>query len=460
LSAPPPAAVPSFRSLSELRLADLESIRLILRGSSVIDWARLAFRTDDEVREFLAVQEFDLDDAASRARAEAIKNAAIAYLRRNFDFPIPKPVARMDVTELLLLASGRGHRQLCACTILKVMHIIHHLEARELLYMLPISDHDVFQLVEQKVYRVIGAMLAAGLPILEFIGGRKNRDSLYSKLLSKKETHAAQIYDKLRFRIVTRTSDDIFPVLAYLTRNLFPFNYVVPGQTTNTMFDLRSYCAANKHLSTLARELQPVEEEDEPKVDNRFTAPTYRVVHFVVDLPVRLPQEILDLAPPAAWALGRVVFAQAEFQVIDRETEQANEMGEANHEAYKNRQKQAVMRRLKLGALRVQPPAEETLPAIPLPSPAPETSPTRAPTDSPARAASPAAATRPGSTRAPTDSPARAASPAAATRPGNTRAPLKPARPAAALPPHPAPPPPQVRRATPVARTPKRKRSR
>ena len=34
---------------------------------------------------------------------------------------------------LLMLASGRGHRQLCACTILKVMHIIHHLEARELL---------------------------------------------------------------------------------------------------------------------------------------------------------------------------------------------------------------------------------------------------------------------------------------------------------------------------------------
>jgi uncharacterized protein (TIGR04552 family) len=374
MSVPPPGAPHAFRSLGELHLSDLESVRLILRGSSVIDWARLALTTDEEVHEYLAVQELDIADPASRARAEAVKNAAIAYVRRNFDFPIPKPVAQMDVAELLLLASAKGHRQLCACTILKVMHIIHHLEARELLYMLPISDQDVFHLVEQKVYRVIGGMLAAGLPILEFIGGRKNRDSLYSKLLSKKETHAAQIYDKLRFRIVTRTPDDIFPVLAYLTRHLFPFNYVVPGQTTNTMFDLRAYAATNEHLSRLASNLQPVdqgEDVDLPYVDNAFTAPEYRVVHFVVDMPVRLPQEILDLAPPAAWALGRVVFAQAEFQVIDRETEHANEMGEASHEAYKTRQKQAVMRRLKLGSMRRAEPAPPPAPPEPVAVPPP-----------------------------------------------------------------------------------------
>lgn len=348
MSIPPKA--PPYRPLAELRLSDLESVRLILRGESVIDWQRLALRGDDEVREFLAVHEHQLEDPSSRARTEALKNAAIAYLRRNFDFPIPKPIVQMDVAELCLLASAKGHRQLCACTILKVMHIIHHLEARELLYMLPISDQDIFHLVEQKVYRVIGGMLAAGLPILEFIGGRKNRDSLYSKLLSKKETHAAQIYDKLRFRIVTRSPSDIFPVLGYLTRHLFAFNYLVPGQTTNTMFDLRSYCQSHPHLAKLWAELQPMGDESEhPIVDNQFTAKTYRVVHFVVDMPVRVPQEILDAAPPAAWALGRVVFAQAEFQVVDRETEYANEMGEASHEAYKDRQKQAVIRRLKLG---------------------------------------------------------------------------------------------------------------
>lgn len=342
-----------LRPLDELSLADLESIRLVMRGGSVIDWHRLNFVEPREVLEFLGAHEIDVAQPAHSARLEAIKNSAISYLRRNFDFPIPKAVAQKDVPELLMLASGKGHRQLCACTILKVMHIIHHLEARELLFMLPISDQELFHLVEQKVYRVIGGMLARGFPILEFIGGRKNKDSLYTKLLSKPETHAAQIYDKLRFRIVTRAPEDIFPTLNYLMRHVFPFNYVVPRESTNTLFPFRRYCESQEHLSTLLPQLQlaPDFEEDTngPRIDNQFTAPTYRVVHFVVDMPVRVPQEVMDQAPPAAWALGQVIFGQTEFQIIDRETEQANEMGDASHDAYKRRQQQAVARRLKVG---------------------------------------------------------------------------------------------------------------
>lgn len=340
-----------LRTLDELSLAELEAIRLVLRGGSVIDWHRLNFVEPREVQEFLIAQELDVTQPADHARAEAIKNSAISYLRRNFDFPIPKPVAQKDIGELLLLASGKGHRQLCACTILKVMHIIHHLEARELLFMLPMSDQELFHLVEQKVYRVIGGMLARGFPILEFIGGRKNKDSLYTKLLSKPETHAAQIYDKLRFRIVTRAPEDIFPTLNYLMRHVFPFNYVVPQESTNTLFPFRRYCETHPHLTGLLPQLQlsPDFEEDGPRIENQFTAPTYRVVHFVVDMPVRVPQEVMDHAPPAAWALGQVIFGQTEFQIIDRETEQANEMGEASHDAYKRRQQLAVARRLKVG---------------------------------------------------------------------------------------------------------------
>jgi uncharacterized protein (TIGR04552 family) len=58
------------------------------------------------------------------------------------------------------------------------MHIIHHLDGRELLFVLPMSDQEVFHIVEEKVYRVIGGMLAGNFPIIEFVGGRKNKDSL------------------------------------------------------------------------------------------------------------------------------------------------------------------------------------------------------------------------------------------------------------------------------------------
>jgi uncharacterized protein (TIGR04552 family) len=343
-------AVESLTPFDEFTLADLEAIRLILRGDSVIDWRRLDFVNDDEVRTFLAAHELGAEDAADRLRIEHVKGEAIAYLRRQFDYPIPRPVERATVPELLLLASGRGHRAMCACTILKCMHIIHHLDGRELLFVLPMSDQEVFHIVEEKVYRVIGGMLAAGFPIIEFVGGRKNKDSLITKLLSKQETIAAQIFDKLRFRIVTRTRDDIFPIVQYLTKKLFPFNYVVPGQSINSVFSFRSYVEKTL-LKGLLGEMQvhASASDDYTPSENQFSAETYRIIHFVVDMPVRLPRRILDRAPPSASVFGNVIFVICEFQIVDRDTETHNEIGDASHAKYKERQKKAVMRRLQLG---------------------------------------------------------------------------------------------------------------
>jgi uncharacterized protein (TIGR04552 family) len=231
------------------------------------------------------------------------------------------------------------------------MHIIHHLEARELLYQLPTADEEVFQWVEQKVYRVMAGALANDFPILEFIGGRKNKDSLYTKLLSKPDVSASQIYDKVRFRIVTRASDDIFPVLNYVQRSLVPFNFVIPGQSTNTLLRFSDYCQSEPELARLVPDLQlPLDLEDGlTAIDNRFTAPSYRVVHFIADVPVRVPAKVLETAPPQTDDLGHTIFVQTEFQVIDRETDESNETGDASHKAYKERQKLAVMHRLKVG---------------------------------------------------------------------------------------------------------------
>jgi uncharacterized protein (TIGR04552 family) len=343
--------VERLQRLDEFSLADLEALRLILRGDSVIDWRRLDFASEDEALRFLRSQELQPESLADRARMEHVKSEAIAYLRRQFEYPIPRPVERASVPELLVLAAGRGHRAMCACTILKCMHIIHHLDGRELLFVLPMSDQEVFHIVEEKVYRVIGGMLAGGFPIIEFIGGRKNKDSLITKLMSKQRTIAAQIFDKLRFRVVTRTRDDIFPVLQYLTKRLFPFNYVVPGESVNSVFRFESYVERTP-LKPLLGQMQPYRANggsDASPSENQFSAESYRIIHFVVDMPVRLPKRILDRAPPSAAPLGNVIFVICEFQIVDRDTETHNELGDASHAKYKERQKKAVMRRLQLG---------------------------------------------------------------------------------------------------------------
>ena len=357
-----------LKRLEEFTLADLEAVRLILRGDSVIDWHRLNFTDDAEVDEFLLAQEFRATDAFDRARLEQIKNEAVGYLRRHFDYPIPKPVERATVRELMMLASGRGHRQTCACTILKCMHIIHHLDGRELLFVLPLSDQEVFHIVEEKVYRVIGTMLAGGFPIIEFVGGRKNKDSLYTKLLSKQETTAAQIYDKLRFRIVTRSRADIFAVIQYLTKKLFPFNYVVPGQSINSVFNFKSYCSEDAHLKPMLPEMQAGPDDDLTPSDNQFSAESYRIIHFVVDMPVRLSKKLLDRAPQSAAQFGQTIFVICEFQLVDRDTEAGNEVGDASHAKYKERQKRAVMRRLQLGMKEdIRSTQQQPLPPPPAP---------------------------------------------------------------------------------------------
>jgi len=343
---PPGALV----ALGEFRLHDLEAVRLVLRGRSVIDWHRLDFDTETQARRLIENHELSVDSADDLQFMEQLQVEAVAYLRRNFSFAIPRPVERASLSELLMLASGKGHRQMCACTILKCMHIINHMTARELLFRLPVSDKDLFHLVEEKVYRVVGTMLSGGFPITEFIGGRKNLDSTYTKLLSKDESTAAALYDKLRFRIVTRTQRDILPILLYLTDNLFPFNYVVPGESANTLFHFAGFCQNEPHLSPMIERFQGVPDQVTDAVDNRFSAKNYRVIHFVAEVPVRVPLHIMEAAQPGAEGLGPIVYVLCEFQMLDAETDAKNEVGEASHEAYKRRQRDAVARRLRLGA--------------------------------------------------------------------------------------------------------------
>jgi len=230
------------------------------------------------------------------------------------------------------------------------MHIINHLMGRELLFRLPVSDRDLFHLIEEKVYRIVGTMLSEGFPITEFVGGRKNLDSTYTKLLSKAESTAAQVYDKLRFRIVTRAREDLLPVLLYLSERLLPFNYVVPRESTNTIFHFRSFCESEPHLRRMVDKFQGGVDDALTPGDNHFTAPSYRVIHFVADVPVRVPPSFMRLAPPGSETFGPVVYLLCEFQLLDAETEAANEAGEASHSAYKQRQRAAVFRRLRLGA--------------------------------------------------------------------------------------------------------------
>ena len=350
-----PKELAGYRSIAEMDAGDFEVLRLILRGGSVIDWRRLHFKDGGEVDHFLRLNLFDLANPRDERRLRAILIQAVAYLRSAFGYRVAEAVSNpADLRHLFLLASGvaepKRYRRI-ACVVLKCMHVVHHLEARELLFRTPIREADLAERVDRRVMAVARHILESGFPVVEFHGNLKSRESLMTKLLVKRETVATQVFDRVRYRIVTRTKDQIPCVLRHLCDALFPFNFVVPGQTSNSLLRFRHVVGEHPRGEELVSHLQaPLDlEASDRQAPNEFSGNTYRALNFVVDIPVRIDDLLPPEPPEGAEDLGRVVFSLVEFQVVDEETARHNELGPAQHERYKKRQLGRVLRRLSRG---------------------------------------------------------------------------------------------------------------
>ncbi len=343
------------RSVAEMGLKELERVRHILRGGSVIDWRRLHFRNRDEVDRFLRLCGLDLTVPADEAWARLVLGDAVEYLRRTFSYRVADVVAQpAEIHDLFLYASGvkEPHRfRRIACIVLKCMHVVQHIEGRDLLFRLAVSEADLSQMVTAKVNGVLAEAREKGLPILDYSPSVKTRESLITKLLAKKENVAAQVYDKTRFRIVTPTRADILPVLYFLTQRLFPFNFLVPGQTENTLLPFKSLLREFPHFRAHAHELHldPDFEDREGTGGNEFSGSGYRALNFVVDVPLRLDEWLPPAELDRRERKGRIGYTLVEFQMLDVRTAELNEQGENAHARYKHRQKLRVLRRLSRG---------------------------------------------------------------------------------------------------------------
>ena len=351
----------SFRSAfspDDLDLQELEAVRLILQGNSVIDWNKLDLPDREAVNAFLRVQLFDPEDAVDRTRLRFVFNQAITYLEEHLGLRFPEDLRDpADVRDIFITAStytGRfRRRQSQACMILKLMHVINHMEAAELKFQMPISEAALFDRAEKRILRFADTMRSDGHQLVAFYGSRKTRTSLITKLLAKRETIAATVFDKLRFRIITEEPEQILPVLAYLARNLFPFNYVIPGQSHNNLVHLRRAIRDTPHYANLASQMQRLRTHptDWLPDKNPFSGNSYRMVNFISDFPVRVDEIRPEMDAQDTYLLGKVVFVLVEFQIVDRNTAEKNEIGDNAHELYKARQRRIVESRLLRGSL-------------------------------------------------------------------------------------------------------------
>jgi uncharacterized protein (TIGR04552 family) len=341
-------------TLPELRvtLSDVEALRLLLAGSSVIDWHKAAFADVDAVDRTLRLHLLDPDDRTDQRRLRYVYNEAVAYVEEFRGLRLPPELrAPADIREVFLWASdtsGFRRRQMLSCMILKLLHVISHMEAADLKLRADVSEYDLLELAHRRVVGCADRLRAAGVPLTAFYGSRKTRAAVIQKLLAKRDNVAATIFDKLRYRIIVPEQADLLPVLSLLTSELVPFNHVIPGESHNNLLDPADIEA---RLSPEDQaQLQPLV-DDPIRMDtakNEFSGSTYRMINFIAELPVRLAPE--QIPADAALVYGRVVYVMVEFQVVDAATALQNESGENAHARYKDRQWERVKARLGRGA--------------------------------------------------------------------------------------------------------------
>ena len=338
--------------VTQLDLLDVEAIRLLLSGQSVIDWAVVAFRDLDEVDDFLRLLCLDVTVADDRARLNYVYNEAVAYAEETMPhLRVREHLGRpADVREVFLWASrvdSFRRRQMLACVTLKLMHVIHHMQAAELKSKLPVSEAELMDRAEAEILRAARPLRDGGYGVRSFYGSRKSRTSTIAKLIAKSENIAATIFDKLRFRVVVQEHDDLIPVLGWMTRHLFPFPYCIPGESHNNLVDPSTLLDwvtedVRGHAQVFADEGLDLD-----RGKNEFSAANYRAVNFIIDYPMVVQEQ-----PMHADRLryGRVVFVMVEFQVLDATTAKRNETGDNAHHLYKARQWRTVEERLLRGS--------------------------------------------------------------------------------------------------------------
>jgi uncharacterized protein (TIGR04552 family) len=186
-------------------------------------------------------------------------------------------------------------------------------------------------------------MRSQEIKIVQFEGSRKTTPSILTKLLCRSDSLAAEVHDRIRFRIITEDLGALFEALVYLTRKLFPFNYVLPGESRNDLLDLEATLASDPYLAQLSSQLQRLPSGE--GAHNPYSAKGFKMINFVVDMPVRV-DDLVGQLPHHNDRLGGVVFLLVEFQLVDRATHHNNSIGDNRHALYKERQVRQVVERL------------------------------------------------------------------------------------------------------------------
>lgn len=376
---------------------DWDLVQPIIAGTSGLDVPRLHVSDRASAEAFLACYGFDWSLVSHREQLEDLRREALTFIEEELlhDEPHlrvhPEVRGETDVRTLLLWSARPPGDELqrWACTVLRVMHTFAHCGSYFKRRFDEQIQRQILQRFEPHLHRR-GETLHLGdgpsaiaLEAFE-VKGSKSRTSMAMKLLHKADNTAAEVFDWIGVRFITRERYDALLVVQYLRRHsVVMFAHVKPGRSRNTLIDLdrlRSDVARLSEGKTLdglrgtdldtLRQLVRSYPYPRPPAAGRnvFTSIAYHSIQFTcsqqvivpADLPVRARARVDALRaemPECTAAVDALVSELTgeeearflfpfEVQVLDGASWELTRAGLASHDVYKARQRHAVKRRL------------------------------------------------------------------------------------------------------------------
>lgn len=377
---------------------------VLIANSSPIDLTRLAVEDARDAHEFILNYGYDLnhpDDAEDLAK---IKAEALDFIQTYFldglgneayaPLQIPEQIRNTGVAELLILASKhpRSLIQRWACATLRVMHTLSHIVNDLSANFFTAIQEQILTPYYQQL-QIVGDQIILGkasdfhIPLVDFqVKAGKDRDSALLKLLHKRENVAADLFDRMGVRFVTRDRLDALLVLKFLReKHLVTFPNVKPSRSVNTLINLEKFKQSFKQIykryeegKMSLKELEQSLRDDAQNRDtltsrqihhlfnrNPHTSKQYRSIQFTVRHLVRVASPLapfMEYVQEEALPNRRLLrefktvrpyyrfFFPYEVQIVDAATHQNNIEGQASHETYKLRQLLTARQRV-LGSL-------------------------------------------------------------------------------------------------------------
>ncbi len=390
---------------------DWELMDVILGGVSAMDSdffinTKFDFET---VGEFLKGYGLSTSNPVTMAELFGSFQEALQFIRRYFlkegnplglDLKVPLELYSVtDITDVFMMATGNNRDiteevRLWAETVLKVMHVIVHIDKDIRSNYFSIIQTQILDKIYKNIYRDEQDNLFLGtaedkyqIKLVDFFTkSTKSRDSMIIKLLHKPGNVSEEIFDRVGVRFVTENKFDSLRVIKFLLDNyvVIPHN-VISIRSLNTLVNLDQLRKEYKNLIRKAyrnqwsekqfrqEAIRLVEECDNPDVlewekRNDHTSKAYRSMQFTArqlinyhnpfvtafqkvkkmakeseDSPLKDAILQLDIS-----TLNRDVhfFYPYEVQIVDAQSHHINSEGRASHKLYKRAQRQTAMIRV------------------------------------------------------------------------------------------------------------------